>query len=54
MFDIGGHTYLTLYVRFYIPLLLVKIIPMLLSIEKLEYSFTNKIITLLKSVHQTV
>lgn len=45
IFDIGGHTYLPLYIRFYIPLLVMKVIPVPRSIEKLEYSCTNKIIT---------
>jgi hypothetical protein len=45
MFDIGGHTYLPLYIRFYIPLLVMKIIHVPRSLEKLEYSSTNKIIT---------
>jgi hypothetical protein len=50
IFDIGGHTYLPLYIRFYIPLLVMKIIPVPRSIEKLDYSYTNRIMTYLKSV----
>jgi len=42
IFDIGGHTYVPLYIRFYISLLVMKIISVPQSIENLEYICITK------------